>query len=132
VRSLAWRSGFSKPGKAQGERRMMNKDGKRVAQVSPYSTYIILEKVRGAKVGGLKEAGKGGTGRYIVGEGDVQVARDIIAIALTWKPEPIEASAAKPKAAKAKSSSPKRSGVKVTVDKSRVVKRTRPVPVTTR
>jgi hypothetical protein len=87
-------------GKAQGagQRRIFNKGGQRVAQVTPRATFVILEHVRGAKVGGLKEAGKGGRGRYVVTAEDVATARDIIAIALTWNPEPIEKSAAGPKA----------------------------------
>jgi hypothetical protein len=87
-------------GKAHGagQRRIFNKGGKRVAQVTPRATFVILEHVRGAKVGGLKEAGKGGRGRYVVTAEDVATARNIIAIALTWNPEPIEKSAAGAKA----------------------------------
>ena len=51
----------------------------------------------------LKESGKGGTGRYVVGEGDVDKARELIRAAHKARVEQIEAKQAdKPKAASGK------------------------------
>jgi len=83
---------------------ILGPDGKKVAQVSDRASGAILEglpsevEAKAAKV--LKESGKGGTGRYVVGENDVDKARDLIQAAHVARVKQIEARRAdKPKAA---------------------------------
>jgi hypothetical protein len=80
-----------------GEFSLLSKDGKRrVATLSPRADYCILERLdKGVKVAGLTAAGKAERGRFIVTEADVPTAKEIITIALMYKPEPVEQGAAK-------------------------------------
>jgi hypothetical protein len=82
---------------------VLGKDGKKVAQVADRASGAILENLpseveaHASKV--LKESGKGGTGRYVVGDGDVDKARKLIQAAHTARVKQIEAKQAhKPKA----------------------------------
>jgi hypothetical protein len=86
-----------------GEFSLLSKDGKRrISTLSPRADYCILERVpKGVKVGGLKAAGQKERGRWIVTEADVPTAKEIIAIAMTYKPEPIEKSATQSREAEA-------------------------------
>ena len=47
----------------------------------------------------LKKSGKGGTGRYVVGEGDLDKARELILAAHAARAKANQAKAAEPKAA---------------------------------
>jgi hypothetical protein len=92
---------------------VLGKDGKKVAQVSDRTRGAILEglpsevEAQASKV--LKESGKGGTGRYVVGESDIDKARDLIQAAHVARVKQIEAKQAdKPKAVAASKSSGKR------------------------
>jgi hypothetical protein len=83
-------------------------DGKRVAQVSDRASGAILEglpdEVEAAAAKALKESGKGGTGRYVVGESDVDKARELINAAHAARVRAIQAKQAadKPKPAEGK------------------------------
>ena len=86
---------------------VLGKDGKKVAQVSDRASGAILEGVpseveaQASKV--LKESGRGGTGRYVVGEGDVDNARELILAAHAAHAKAIHAKqASKPKVASGK------------------------------
>jgi hypothetical protein len=82
---------------------VLGKDGKKVAQVSDRASGAIPEalpdevEAQAGKV--LKESGKGGTGRYVVGEADVDKARELILAAHAARVKQIEAkqTTAKPK-----------------------------------
>ena len=64
---------------------VLGKEGKKVAQVSDRASDAILEglpsevEARAGKL--LKESGKGGTGRYVVPEAELDKARELIAAA---------------------------------------------------
>jgi hypothetical protein len=82
---------------------VLGKDGKKVAQVSDRTSGAILEgmpsevEAQTSKV--LKESGKGGTGRYVVGESDVDKARQLIQAAHVARAKQIQAKQAdKPRA----------------------------------
>jgi hypothetical protein len=63
-------------------KRITDKDGRTVAQVSDRRTGAVLERLPSEieRLAGkqLKESGKGGTGRYVVGPEDVDKARKLI------------------------------------------------------
>ena len=84
---------------------VLGKDGRKVAQVSDRTSGAVLEglpsevEAQASKV--LKESGKGGAGRYVVGESDIDKARDLIQAAHVARVKQIEARQAdKPKATK--------------------------------
>lgn len=92
---------------------ILGPDGKKVAQVSDRASGAILEglpsEVEALASKALKESGKGGTGRYVVGEGDVDKARELIQAAHVARVKQIEANQAdKPKATAASKPSGKR------------------------
>jgi hypothetical protein len=74
---------------------ILGPDGRRVAQVSDRASGAILEglpsEVEAQAGKALKESGKGGTGRYVVGEDDVDKARELILAAHASRVRAIQA-----------------------------------------